>query len=463
MDKVTSGRSKRKNYPKDREFSPTAEMMVDDYDDERTLDEEEALNGVADAEAEINSLQKEQDMPLDDLLAMYGCQDADTTRSSSSDDILSNQDLTLDKDEISTSLLSEADDTSSHVTSPSLASEPSSASKNRFLRSVSRQPSDDEDEEYTHDEPDTKKSVLVGPDYQALVPESLSKYGDTLPYENEDKLLWDPHLLQEEVVENYLSSIRSISRVTPPNSQVVAADVPKRDDEQALYLLLQCGHNVEEALRRKRMSSVPPTDTMSLWSEEECLSYEMGLRIYGKDFYLIQQNKVRTRSVGELVQFYYLWKKSERHDVFANTARLDKKKYATHPKSTDFMDRFLDEQENPSPGRDRSSSPNVNSLMSTDHKRKDRSTPEKILANFESDNISGCELIEKVPEHLKPENIESPAEFLSVNDLESLNTLIHKDQSSIKSSVKESGSPLRSETITINSNKDEVTDSHNEK
>ena len=107
-------------------------------------------------------------------------------------------------------------------------------------------------------------------------------------------------------------------------------------------------------------------DPMSLWSEEECRNFENGLRTYGKDFYLIQQNKVciiaccflyilllhaclacwmcglagnpgplvlqvRTRSVGELVQFYYLWKKTERHDVFANKTRLEKKKYTLHP------------------------------------------------------------------------------------------------------------------------------------
>ena len=45
-------------------------------------------------------------------------------------------------------------------------------------------------------------------------------------------------------------------------------------------------------------------------------------------FMLLQ---VRTRSVGELVQFYYLWKKTERHDVFANATRLEKKKYTLHP------------------------------------------------------------------------------------------------------------------------------------
>lgn len=60
---------------------------------------------------------------------------------------------------------------------------------------------------------------------------------------------------------------------------------------------------------------------------------------------MIQQQKVRTRSVGELVQFYYLWKKTERHDVFANATRLEKKKYTLHPGTTDYMDRFIDEQD----------------------------------------------------------------------------------------------------------------------
>ena len=100
---------------------------------------------------------------------------------------------------------------------------------------------------------------------------------------------------------------------------------------QALHLLLQCGYNCEEALRRRRMNAVPAVETMTLWSEEECRAFELGLRLYGKDFHMIQSQKVRTRSVGELVQFYYLWKKTERHDVFANNTRLEKKKYNLHP------------------------------------------------------------------------------------------------------------------------------------
>ena len=81
------------------------------------------------------------------------------------------------------------------------------------------------------------------------------------------------------------------------------------------------------------------------------------------------------RSVGELVQFYYLWKKTERHDILANRARLEKKRYALHPGTTDYMDRFLDEQEALGPAairersNSRSSSPNVHSLIYGDPKR----------------------------------------------------------------------------------------------
>ena len=49
------------------------------------------------------------------------------------------------------------------------------------------------------------------------------------------------------------------------------------------------------ALVKLVSSSVPPADTMSLWSEEECRAFETGLRVYGKDFHSIQSQKVGTR------------------------------------------------------------------------------------------------------------------------------------------------------------------------
>lgn len=130
------------------------------------------------------------------------------------------------------------------------------------------------------------KTIMVGSDYQAVIPEGLCHYDDALPYENEDKLLWDPSRLDSKTIEDFLKRAASLMKpVIPMGAQL-------RDDEQALYLLQQCGHNVDEALRRIRISVIPSSDSMSLWSEEECRNFESGIRCFGKNFHLIQQNKV---------------------------------------------------------------------------------------------------------------------------------------------------------------------------
>lgn len=44
-------------------------------------------------------------------------------------------------------------------------------------------------------------------------------------------------------------------------------------------------------LKPKRWFSL--TEELSVWTEEECRNFEQGLKAYGKDFHLIQANKVR--------------------------------------------------------------------------------------------------------------------------------------------------------------------------
>ncbi len=41
--------------------------------------------------------------------------------------------------------------------------------------------------------------------------------------------------------------------------------------------------------------------------------------------------QVWTRTVAECVAFYYMWKKSERFDYFAQQNRFSKKKYSCYP------------------------------------------------------------------------------------------------------------------------------------
>ncbi|XP_076066257.1 uncharacterized protein LOC143039867 isoform X4 [Oratosquilla oratoria] len=403
----------------DGEFEPTAEMLVNDFDDERTLDEEEAMEEGSDRDEE------EQNMPIEELLALYRYPqeegEGETNGEAEGRDVeMENDDAVIENE---SEEVVEADNDREDAEDPDGATSRSSTSEeniidpdkvvglqlgevrrepkperkrrekaselaqlyadldtngdtaatssSRSLRSGSRQQSEDEEDEdgeYSgEEEEDWRKTIMIGAAYQAQVPEGLQVYGATPPYENEDKLLWEPGKLTPKQVEDYLRALHN----PPPGAQGVAA-LPLgkhvRDDEQALYLLLQCGYNVEEALRRHRMNPSPMASTMTLWSEEECRNFENGLKTYGKDFHLIQQNKicclqVRTRSVGELVQFYYLWKKTERHDVFAAKTRIEKKKYFVHPGTTDYMDRFLDEGEGVASWRDRSSSPSIYSLL----------------------------------------------------------------------------------------------------
>ncbi|GJQ68224.1 hypothetical protein Trydic_g10762 [Trypoxylus dichotomus] len=327
---------------KDKLFDPSVDMLVNDYDDERTLEEEESLAAgeAEDPSVELKRLQKESNMPLEELLALYYQGENQENESPVQSEMLEEQGSESDPPEQSSKL------SQLYGTIPENDQDAS-----RSLRSGSRvSEEEEEDYDYSPDEDEWRKvnkTIMVGSDYQAVIPEGLCHYDDALPYENEDKLLWDPKPIDVAFVEDFLQKANLKS--------TIPMGVQLRDDEQALYLLQQCGHNMEEALRRIRINVLPNTDTMSLWSEEECRNFESGIRCYGKNFHLIQQNKVRTRSVGELVQFYYLWKKSERHDIFANKNKLEKKKYTLHPGLTDFMDRFLEDQD----GRDRSSSPNI--------------------------------------------------------------------------------------------------------
>ncbi|EDW89189.1 mesoderm induction early response protein 1 [Drosophila yakuba] len=398
----------------DTTFEPTIDMMVNDFDDEATLNEEEALADMEahSAEDEIATLREESEMPIEELLAKYGGTSASPALSSLNRSSCSSrrarratkrqyQELDTEMAQTSTSTSSSASQLEKHdsidqeepkeVTdkqaSPPESGEASSMDTEdvpkyeamkkqhrshlldlypdesfidltptcgeeteRFtpLQTLFDEVEAEEEEESESELDDARKIIMVGHDYQAEIPEGLSQYGDILPYENEDQLIWEPSQVSEREVEEYLAKIQETRSIVPPEEGAGADEEgaatgatvepgpttspttpPKappapsasgdqelvvKDNEQALHLLVQCGYDFKEALRRKRMNVLPLTDTMSSWSEDECLKFEEGIQRFGKDFYQIRQNQVRTRTMRELVHFYYLWKKSERRD-----------------------------------------------------------------------------------------------------------------------------------------------------
>ena len=52
----------------EKEFEPTIDMMMNDFDDEQTMEEEEANEDQEDEQDELAALEQEQDMPIEELL-----------------------------------------------------------------------------------------------------------------------------------------------------------------------------------------------------------------------------------------------------------------------------------------------------------------------------------------------------------------------------------------------------------
>ncbi|TKS78510.1 Mesoderm induction early response protein 3 [Collichthys lucidus] len=161
-------------------------MLVHEYDDERTLEEEESLEGGRNFRSEIADLEKEGNMPLEELLAIYRYEaSAGSSIDSSSGDLTDElPDMTLDKEEIAKDLLSgdyeEETQSSADDLTPSVTSHEATDFFPRTLRSNAISDGDKESE-CDEDGPspeDSRKEIMVGTQYQAEVPSCLCHYKD---------------------------------------------------------------------------------------------------------------------------------------------------------------------------------------------------------------------------------------------------------------------------------------------
>lgn len=392
------------------DFDPTPDMLSQDFDDERTLEEEEMLEGETNFNNEIEDLEREGEMPIQELLNLYGYgnavpleEDEEEEDDEEEDEEVEDED---DDDETEDAAIEDSGRGATDVkrnkeekincTRLSDDYEPSDQNITRSVKSHGTaelirpqklfenndvEEESEEDEDYIPSE-DWKKEIMVGSMYQAETPSGLSKYKDNeRVYENDDQLLWNPEFLVENKVVEFLTEA---SKRTGEEKGVDA--IPEgshiKDNEQALYELVKCDFDTDEALRRLRFNVKAAREELSVWTEEECRNFEQGLKAYGKDFHLIQANKVRTRSVGECVAFYYMWKKSERYDFFAQQTRLGKRKYNLHPGVTDYMDRLLDETESASSSRAASPPPTASSSSTSHSEREDTGLPHNGITNL---------------------------------------------------------------------------------
>ncbi|XP_049888288.1 mesoderm induction early response protein 1b isoform X3 [Epinephelus moara] len=396
----------------DHDFDPSADMLVHDFDDERTLEEEEMLEASDETNAnEIEDLAREGEMPIHELLSLYGYgggspadedEEEEEEPEEEEDDEEEDEEEDLDNDESSRSTgelkRNEGEGVKVSSGQGDEAQVPSEV-RTRSVRSLGTaelirpqklkyfesnndaEEESDEDEDYVPSE-DWKKEIMVGSMYQAETPVGLCKYKDNEKvYENDDQLLWNPECLPEGKVVEFLTEA---SRRTGEEKGVDA--IPEgshiKDNEQALYELVKCDFDTEEALRRLRFNVKAAREELSVWTEEECRNFEQGLKAYGKDFHLIQANKVREEQT-----------------------RLGKRKYNLHPGVTDYMDRLLDETESATSSRAASPPPTTSSSSASHSEREDSSSQNGIASHNSTHPVDGAQLPHVNP--VKPETVQS--------------------------------------------------------
>ncbi|XP_072887508.1 metastasis-associated protein MTA2 isoform X3 [Hemitrygon akajei] len=170
--------------------------------------------------------------------------------------------------------------------------------------------------------------IRVGPKYQADIPDKL-KEGES-DNRNQMKMetkVWDPdNPLTDRQIDQFLVVARAVgtfaraldcsSSIRQPSLHMSAAAASR--DITLFHAMDTLQRNCYDLA--KAMSTLVPQggpvlcrDEMEEWSSSEAMLFEEALEKYGKDFTDIRQDFLPWKSLASIVQFYYMWKTTDRY------------------------------------------------------------------------------------------------------------------------------------------------------
>ncbi|KAK7878568.1 hypothetical protein WMY93_030404 [Mugilogobius chulae] len=160
----------------------------------------------------------------------------------------------------------------------------------------------------------TQGEIRVGPSHQAKLPELQpfpSPCGQAVT-ENEE-LVWMPGVNDCDLLM-YLRAARSMAAfagMCDGGSTEDGCLAASRDDTtlNALNTLHESSYDAGKALQRLVKKPVPKL-IEKCWSEDEVKRFIKGLRQFGKNFFRIRKELLPNKETGELITFYYYWKKT---------------------------------------------------------------------------------------------------------------------------------------------------------
>uniref|UniRef100_A0A671QT32 Arginine-glutamic acid dipeptide repeats protein n=1 Tax=Sinocyclocheilus anshuiensis TaxID=1608454 RepID=A0A671QT32_9TELE len=160
----------------------------------------------------------------------------------------------------------------------------------------------------------TQGEIRVGPSHQAKLPELQPPpaHGTESVTENEE-LVWAPGVNDCDLLM-YLRAARSMAAfagMCDGGSTEDGCLAASRDDTtlNALNTLHESQYVAAKALQCLVKKPVPKL-IEKCWSEDEVKRFIKGLRQYGKNFFKIRKELLPSKKTGELITFYYYWKKS---------------------------------------------------------------------------------------------------------------------------------------------------------
>uniref|UniRef100_A0A8C3AZJ9 Metastasis associated 1 family, member 2 n=1 Tax=Cyclopterus lumpus TaxID=8103 RepID=A0A8C3AZJ9_CYCLU len=170
--------------------------------------------------------------------------------------------------------------------------------------------------------------IRVGSKYQAEIPDKLAEGElDTRIQEKLETKVWDPsNQLKDPQIDQFLVVARAVgtfaraldcsSSIRQPSLHMSAA-AASRDITlfHAMDTLQKNSYDLAKAMSTLVPQGGPVLcrDEMEEWSASEAMLFEEALEKYGKDFNDIRQDFLPWKSLASVVQFYYMWKTTDRY------------------------------------------------------------------------------------------------------------------------------------------------------
>uniref|UniRef100_A0A096LT94 Metastasis associated 1 family, member 2 n=1 Tax=Poecilia formosa TaxID=48698 RepID=A0A096LT94_POEFO len=171
--------------------------------------------------------------------------------------------------------------------------------------------------------------IRVGSKYQAEIPDKLTEDEvDTRVQEKMETKVWDPsNQLKDAQIDQFLvvasRAVGTFARALDCSSSIrqpslhMSAAAASRDITlfHAMDTLQKNNYDLARAMSTLVPQGGPVLcrDEMEEWSASEAMLFEEALEKYGKDFNDIRQDFLPWKSLASVVQFYYMWKTTDRY------------------------------------------------------------------------------------------------------------------------------------------------------